>query len=255
MKQLDAAYFDQWYTDIIQSPIRDTIVQRELGLPPQVESSGMVSRNALTDVLSALDLSDGQVLVDLACGRGGYTLAIARSTGARIVGIDFSAVAVKQATRRASEFGLAGRADFKVADFSHTGLPDRIADALLCVDSIQFADSIAVTLQEWRRLLIPGGRLVITGWEVVDPTDERLPQALRRVDLAAQLAAAGLERVKVVEMPAWRDTEQSLARAALTLDAGDDAALRSLQEEGRGVLTLLDHLRRVLATACAPISD
>ncbi|WP_410628466.1 SAM-dependent methyltransferase [Amycolatopsis sp. cmx-8-4] len=57
---------------------------------------------------SALDLRAGRVLVDLACGRGGYGLEIARRSGCRVVGIDFSRVAIEHARRRARALGAGG---------------------------------------------------------------------------------------------------------------------------------------------------
>lgn len=40
------------------------------------------------------------MLLDLACGRGGYGLTIAARTGARLIGVDFSAEAIRQAAYR-----------------------------------------------------------------------------------------------------------------------------------------------------------
>ncbi|WP_162146198.1 class I SAM-dependent methyltransferase [Amycolatopsis vancoresmycina] len=57
--------------------------------------------------MTALDLQGERVLVNLACGRGGYGLEIARRRGCRVVGIDFSEVAIEQARRRARELRLA----------------------------------------------------------------------------------------------------------------------------------------------------
>ena len=75
--------------------------------------------------------------MDLACGRGGYGLEIAARTGARLVGVDFSAEAVRQARQQAGR--LDRTAGFAVADLAATGLGPGVADAVLCVDAIQFA--------------------------------------------------------------------------------------------------------------------
>jgi Ohr subfamily peroxiredoxin len=76
-------------------------------------------------------------LVDLACGRGGYGLEIAARTGARLIGIDFSAEAVRQAREQARRLGVT--ADFRIGDLAATGLDAGSADAVLCVDAIHFA--------------------------------------------------------------------------------------------------------------------
>jgi hypothetical protein len=55
-------------------------------------------------------------LVDLACGRGGPGLWLARAAGAALTGVDFSAVAVAQAAGRAALFGMAANTEFVVGD-------------------------------------------------------------------------------------------------------------------------------------------
>jgi tRNA/tmRNA/rRNA uracil-C5-methylase (TrmA/RlmC/RlmD family) len=62
----------------------------------------------------------GGTLVDLACGRGGYGLEIAARTRARLVGVDFSAEAVRQAGEQASRLGR--EAEFRVGDLAAAGL-------------------------------------------------------------------------------------------------------------------------------------
>jgi SAM-dependent methyltransferase len=247
-----AEEFDRWYADRIESPVADELVRRELGLPPDLQSTSLLTGAALDEVVAALGLRAGQVLLDLACGRGGYGLEIARRSGSRVVGVDFSAVAIEHAQRRAQALGPADRAAFRVGELTGTGLDTASVDAVLIVDSFQFAGSKPAALRECRRVLRPGGRLVITCWEALDATDERLPPRLRQVDLLRQLPHAGFVDVEVTGKPAWQPAEQALWRKALTIDAGDDPAVQSMQDEAREVLATFDGLRRVLATASAP---
>jgi ubiquinone/menaquinone biosynthesis C-methylase UbiE len=69
-------------------------------------------------------------------GRGGPGLWLAQSRGARLIGVDFSAVAVQQATDRAALFELADRARFVVGDLAATGLADGAADAVVAIDAL-----------------------------------------------------------------------------------------------------------------------
>ena len=170
----------------------------------------------------------------------------------RIVGVDFSTVAIAEARRRAEALGLADRASFRVADMTRTGLDAGSANAVVCVDAMQFVEPVGTALRECRRVLGPGGRLVITTWEVIDRADERLPARLRQLDLARDLMEAGLVDATVTDRSDWRQAERAMWRAALAVNAGDDAAMRSLQEEAGRVLASFDSVRRVLATAQAP---
>jgi SAM-dependent methyltransferase len=244
-----AEEFDRWYADRVESPVVDGFVGRMLGLPPGLRSTSLLGGRALDEVVAALDLRDGQVLLDLACGRGGYGLEIARRGGVRVVGVDFSAVAIGQAQRRAEALGLADRAEFRVGELTGTGLAAASVDAVLVVDAMQFAEPKLDALRECRRVLLPGGRVVITCWEAVDAADERVPPRLRQLDLVRQLPLAGFVDVEVTEKPAWHAVEHELWQEALTIDAGDDVAMRSMQDEARRILAAFDGMRRVLATA------
>lgn len=243
-----AAYFDRWYADMVGSAVKDDVVQRSLGLPPHLLSTSLLTWAGLAEVEQALRLRPGDVLLDLACGRGGYGHELASRTGARLVGVDVSAEAVRQATALAG--GAAG-VEFRVGDLTATGLPDRSVQAVVCVDAVQFADDQEAVHRELHRVLAPGGRAVLTCWEVLDRDDPAVPQRLQRVDLSAGLAGAGFEDVEVLERPAWREAERAMWEEAAALDPGSDPALRSLHDEGVRSLRHFDALRRVMATATA----
>jgi SAM-dependent methyltransferase len=243
---LSAEGFDGWYADRVESPVADELVTRVLGLPPGLRSNSLLGGAGLDEVVAALDLHESHVLLDLACGRGAYGLEIARRTGCRLVGVDFSAVAIRQARELAGD-----RGEFLVGELTATGLDPASVDAVLIVDAIQFANSKVRALQECRRVLRPGGRLVLTCWEALDAADERLPDRMREMDLAGQLPQAGFTDVEVVEKPYWRETEKQLWEAALDLGDTDDPAVQSMQEEARRVLATFDGVRRVMATATA----
>ena len=101
-----------------------------------------------------LRLAPGGTLLDLACGRGDYGIEIAARADVRLIGVDFSAVAVKQARQRAAR--LATSAEFRVGLLDATGLEDGSVDAVLCIDSIQFAIDPPAAYAEMRRVLAPG---------------------------------------------------------------------------------------------------
>jgi SAM-dependent methyltransferase len=242
-----AQYFDGWYAGMPASPVKDEIQQRHLGLPAYLLSTSLLTWAGIAEVTEALRLSPGGTLLDLACGRGGYGLEIAARTGARLVGADFSAEAVRQARQQAGRLGRT--AGFAVADLAATGLGTGAADAVLCVDAIQFAPEPDAAYRELRRVLAPGGRVVLTCWEPLDPGDDRVPARLRRVSLGSGLAAAGFTGVEVSERPGWRAAERSMWAEAAALDPGDDPALQSFHAEGIRSLETFTLLRRVMATA------
>jgi SAM-dependent methyltransferase len=242
----NAAYFDQWYEDMAVSPARDAFVARAMGFPPESPFAGVVPWQGIAEMVGELRLPRDGLLCDIACGRGGYGIEVARRTGTRLIGVDFSASALQQARRLA-----AGRAEFRVGTLLATGLPTGAADGLICVDAVQFAEPPLAALAEFRRLLTSGGRLAVTCWEAADPADERVPARIRAVDLRRDLPEAGFVDVRVDEMPVWREAERTLWEQAVAV-ADPDAAVSSLQAEGRSSLAAFDALRRVFATATAP---
>lgn len=248
----DAAYFDQWYADMATSPARDAIVTRGLGLPPELQSASLLPGDGIGAVTEALRMPPDGLLVDLACGRGGYGIEVARRTGARLLGLDFSRVALEQARASAARLLPAGRAEFRPGSMTATSLAGGVAGGLMCVDAIQFAGPPLAALLEFRRVLAPGARLVLSTWEAADPADDRVSARIRGVNLRRDLPAAGFVDVEVRERPDWRAIERAMWEAALAEPACSDPAIRSLQDEGRSSLEKFDSLRRMFATATAP---
>jgi SAM-dependent methyltransferase len=250
-KPRSAEYFDGWYADKSATPQVAEINNRHLGLPPDAQA-GSVPAAAIDEIADGLRLKPGDVLLDLACGRGWYGLEIAARAGARLIGVDFSAEAIRQAADQARRRD--SDAEFRTGDLTASGLPDRSVDAVLCTDSIQFPDRPDAAYRELRRVLVPGGRVVLTSWEPVVPGDERLSERMRRVDLGAGLRGAGFVDVEVVERPQWLEYERAMWLEAVALDPEAGPALRSFRDEGFRSLKFLDLalFRRVIAMATAP---
>ena len=135
---LSTEHFDRWYADKSAAPTVAGIMNRNLGLSPDAQA-GIVPAEAIDEIGRELRLSPGDVLLDLACGRAWYGLEITARTGARLIGVDFSAEAVRQAGEQAR---LRDRddAEFRIGDLTASGLPDRSVNAVLCTDSIQFPE-------------------------------------------------------------------------------------------------------------------
>jgi len=248
-----AADFDEVFLAAAASPgIRRVWELAEPELPPQIEPLSFVSPGLLRHVAQSLGLSPGHTLVDLGCGGGGPGLWLAREADVSLVGVDFSAAAVGQATHRAALFGLAGRAQFVVGDLTNSGLPPASADAAVSFDAFHFAADPAAAAGEARRVLRPGRRLVLTNWQPKDPGDARLPGRMR-IDWPPVLRSAGFTGITMEAKPEWHDLFTRIYRVALGLgDPGDDTLLATLQQEARQRLPMTELIYRVAITATAP---
>src|SRR5512139_1440687 len=132
-----------------------------------------------------LDLSSTSRVLDLACGAGGPSLFMARTTGCDVTGIDITTNGVASATELAASLDLAERARFECVDATGP-LPFDTAtfDAVVCMDSINhFYDRVPL-FQALRRVLRPGGHLLFTDPIVVTGM-------LQREEMIARSGAMG----------------------------------------------------------------
>jgi SAM-dependent methyltransferase len=222
-------------------------------LPAEVEPFSFVPLDGLREVSVMVELGQGETLVDLACGRGGPGMWLAREAGAALTGVDGSAVAVAQAAARSGLFGLDGRSRFVVGDLADTGLPDAYANGVVCIDAFQFAADPVSCAREVLRVLRSGRRFVLTTWEPRRLGDAELPDRFRNLDVAQALTAAGFTGVEVRERPVWESGHRAAYEAALAAgDPNGDEGLAMLQEEAQASLPRSARLRRVLAIGRRP---
>jgi ubiquinone/menaquinone biosynthesis C-methylase UbiE len=243
--------FDEVFASISRAPRTNELYNQVLGpFPADVEPFSLVPRMGLDRILAELRLGPGDHLLDLCCGRGGIGLWFAGVSGARLTGIDFSPGAIAEASRRAEAFRPRPSASFVVADAADTSLPAGTADAVVCIDSLQFVPDQGGLLREVARVLRPGGRVVITTWERrgSDPGD--LPAAYSIADAGALAEAAGLRVLVREERDDWLDQERAFYQRVIAEDSDQaEPALRMLAEEGRELLPYSGSVRRLLLVA------
>ena len=127
-------------------------------------------------------LAAGRDVLDLGCGTGTLAVELARA-GGNVVGVDGDEDVLRRAAAKAHSAGvelslLAGLADA-------IPLPDDSVDAVVCsllLHHLAPADK-AVGLAECRRVLRPGGRLLIADWgRPADPLQRAAFFALQLLD-------------------------------------------------------------------------
>ncbi len=224
-----------------------------LDFPQEFGHISFTTLPELGRVAAELRVGPGDTFVDLGCGMGGPALWVARETGARLVGIDVSPVAVKQASARAAELGLAGQARFVVGSFADSGLESNSAAGAMSQDALQYAPDKRAAFTEAGRIIPTGGRLVFAAFEL-DPQRAASMPVLGSdpvADYRPLLTEAGFNVEAYEEVQGWPEpmttTYSALleAKEPLTRELGQ-AAVGALFMELSMTLEQRPYRRRVL---------
>lgn len=110
-----------------------------------------------------LGLDRSSHVLEVASGSGGPAIFLAQLRGCRITGIEINPHGVETATKRAMAENLGDRVSFRQADAGKR-LPftDEEFDAVLCVDAANHLAHRLQVLEEWNRVLKPGGKALFT---------------------------------------------------------------------------------------------
>jgi len=148
--------------DPVYQEIRAETYREDMG------QTGWLTVAELQSFLAALQVTASCRVLEVACGAGGASMAIAHETGAHVVGVDASEAAVQAATATAAAEIHNDRVTFRVADATRPLLfPDASFDVIFCNDAINHLGDRRAVLADWYRLVRPGGRLLYTDPVVV----------------------------------------------------------------------------------------
>jgi SAM-dependent methyltransferase len=122
--------------------------------------------NALYERPATLELLPdvgGARLLDAGCAAGWYSVELARR-GASVIGVDSSATLVDYAKRRVATAGLGDQIELRVADLSEPldFIADNTIDGVVSSLVLHYIRDWGPTLREFRRILKPGGWLLLS---------------------------------------------------------------------------------------------
>lgn len=116
----------------------------------------------------ARELVAGRRVLDAACGEG-YGSALLAETASRVSGVDVSAQAVEHATERYSAANL----EFHQADCLALPFPDDQFDCVVSFETLEHLENHEQLLAEFKRVLRPGGFLLISTPDKAIYTDQQ----------------------------------------------------------------------------------
>ncbi|HFA48866.1 MAG TPA: methyltransferase domain-containing protein [Bacteroidetes bacterium] len=106
-------------------------------------------------------ISPSDKILDAGCGVGGSSIFLAKKYGCRVAGITLSERQVRTATSFSEKKGVAHLASFAKQDYTNTHFPDNHFDVAWAIESMQTATDKSLFFKEIKRVLKPGGRLLI----------------------------------------------------------------------------------------------
>jgi ArsR family transcriptional regulator len=101
----------------------------------------------------------GKNVVEIGFGAGGLLPALA-ARAATVIGVDHSPAMLEEARRRLAEEHVSG-VELRLGEMTHLPLPDRFADCAVLNMVLHHAADPPAVLAEIRRILAPGGILVL----------------------------------------------------------------------------------------------
>ncbi len=150
-----------------------------------------------------LALEPDEAVLEIGCGHGRTLARLAKAPGAYFAGIDPSDVMVRLARKRMRHWIRAGRAEVSLASSAKIPHPDARFDAVLAVHVVYFWNDPLADLCEIRRVLRPGGR-VLLGYrprdaEVVAALPASVYSLRSAEEIEVLLAESGFAEIDSVE--------------------------------------------------------
>ncbi|KQY29293.1 SAM-dependent methyltransferase [Caulobacter sp. Root487D2Y] len=202
-----------------------------------------VEQNAMLDrlfepfeqpLVDAIREHGARAVLDVGCGAGATTFAVARSLKGqgRSTGLDLSAPLIDLARRRAAEQAV-DNADFVVADAQQHAFQPASFDAVISRFGVMFFDDPVAAFANLRRAARPEAGLACIVWRGTDENPfmaaaERaagplLPELPKRApDAPGQFAFADPDRVGgILSAAGWRDADLQPLDVACAVPADD----------------------------------
>lgn len=135
-------------------------------------------------------IKPGQTAIDIGCGMGYFTIALARMVGpqGRVVAVDLQEQMLKRVRKRAGRAGLLSRIRLHQCTPDSLGISGEQADLILAFWMVHEVKDRAAFIREARGLLKPGGHFLVA--------EPRIHVSADNVQHTVELAkAAGLSPV------------------------------------------------------------
>ncbi len=206
-----------------------------------------ISEEKLLLLGARLRLGPGSRVLDIASGRGGPALILAKTFRCRVDGIEIAPEFHAVAVERVEADDLSDLVSFRLGDASREALPRAEYDAALCLGASFVYGSLADTVEALAPAVKPGGHVVVGEpfWRrlpLPDDYEDRDEPWTTLADTVTIFETSGLRAVSVIasceddwdryETLHWRACEEWLAANPADPDASD---IRARHERSKRV--------------------
>jgi len=137
-----------------------------------------IAKAASVDFMHTAALQRGERVLDVACGTGLIARLAAELVGptGSVAGVDLAPDMIDVARATAAPAGPV--IDWHVSDAGSLPIPDDSHDVVLCQMGLMFIEDRAAAIAEMRRVLVPGGRVVVNTPGPIQEPFEQLEAAI-----------------------------------------------------------------------------
>ena len=120
-----------------------------------------VSRDFLFKIAESSNLNPEHTILDLGCGTGQYSVALAKQFGAKIIGIDPLETNITFCNKRKENSVHKALLSFKTGFAEAIPLSENTVDFIWFRDALSLVQHLSKCFEECRRVLRPGGKILI----------------------------------------------------------------------------------------------
>jgi SAM-dependent methyltransferase len=131
-------YYQHYYPAAQASKAHSELCERVFG--QDLTQDGQADMDSLNDVISYLEIEQGDKVLDLGCGAGGISEYISDKTGAHVTGLDYAATGIEVANDRTGD--KRDRLTYVQGDMNSLEFPEHSFDSVISIDTIYWVADI-----------------------------------------------------------------------------------------------------------------